>query len=435
MTRLPDFLYDDKFAQSLDGPTTYSLLQFACGTVLDMETGLTSHGMPELLISKHVGWSYPSDELSSLPDLRDLFRRVRAAETLGDIEKYSPALTADLTAAFSGDGHEIMRLVHDAMTPTSVDGEKHGGWPVTIFRAAKMPAAALTTQHESFGNDEGSGGNGKGFLWAVSEHCWGGYAATLSTSLLSKPPPDAAAPSPELWALRGCRFLGTPEVETDLKIRPAMVKCLSDKSTTWCARGLYEDSKPIKIPALFMVSTNTRMEFTGLDGGIRRRAIGCGWPVNFVDVVDPENPFHRPKVHDNIKDACWYTATRRACYLHTVMAAYQVFFVEAGGTRLARRPQAIKLATEALMQTEFTEMADNFVETECHACAYSEAVTMMVFKLKLQAHFKQANGDLDARTLEKHLNAAIQSAVVLKNQMGRKNLVFHLATSKFVALN
>jgi hypothetical protein len=396
-----------------------------------MKTGLTQPGTPELFISKTVGWPYPAQELAQLPDLRELFRRVRSAEVLGGVVKYSKALSDDLEGAFSTDGHEIIRLLHDAMTPNAEDGEEQGGWPVTVFRGLKMVAAALLADHEVFGNDEGSGGNGKGFMWDTNVHMWGTYAATLSTSLLSKPPPDASAPSPELWALRGCRMLGTPEVEADLKVRPAMVKCLSDKSTTWWARGLYEDSKAIKIPAMFMVSTNTRMEFTGLDGGIRRRAIGVYWPVSFVDKV--ENTSQKLKV-DGIKDSTWFTTRRRACYLHAVMAACWVFFVEDGCTKLSRRPAAIALATEALLQSEFTEMAESFLTGKCIACSPVDAVTMMVLKQRMGAYFAEQNPSLDARMRDKHLDAAMASVVNSRNVQGRKNLVFHVASSKYVKL-
>ncbi len=147
-------------------------------------------------------------------------------------------------------------------------------WALTVFRGGKCQAAALfCVRAEAFVIDDGAtGNNGKTFLQAVMEQTFGGYAAQLKDTMLTQSPPNASSPDPALLMLKGSRGLGTPEVETTLKIRAAWLKKLADPSTQWAARAPHDRTDTLfKLFVIFFISTNCKIS-------ARWMVASCGAP-------------------------------------------------------------------------------------------------------------------------------------------------------------
>ena len=106
---------------------------------------------------------------------------------------------------------------------------------------------------------------------------------------MSRDVPSGSSAAPEVYKLQGARFLGTPESEKSIAIKSIWVKLLSSR---WVARTLYKQEHEFRIPALFALSTNLKVNFTSIDSGVRRRFIGCSWPVSCK--LAPVGPFQRP---------------------------------------------------------------------------------------------------------------------------------------------
>ena len=148
------------------------------------------------------------------------------------------------------------------------------------------------------------GENGKGFLWAVVKAIFGMLAAEMPLQLITKDPPSAESPSPLLFSLRNVRFLGTPETESGVTLKSSWLKQLGDPSTVYNARGLRQDNVSFNIPAVLFCSTNVALEFSSVEGGVRRRAIGVDWPVSFTSspVEVSERPKHRERTRSDVRE-------------------------------------------------------------------------------------------------------------------------------------
>ena len=171
------------------------------------------------------------------------------------------------------------------------------GWAPALMRGPKLHAAAVAvTGAEIYIVDEGpSGNNGKGFMWALVQNVFGSYSELAKDTMLQQPPPRPGSPFPEALAMRGVRILGTPEIEPGNELKAGWLKLLGDSSTTWKARGLFTRTElTFKIPAVLCVSTNTRLNLSSVDGGIRRRQVAFNWPVFFVN--NPEGIYQRQRV-------------------------------------------------------------------------------------------------------------------------------------------
>ena len=237
-------------------------------------------------------------------------------------------------------------------------------WALTVFRGGKCQAAALfCVRAEAFVIDDGAtGNNGKTFLQAVMEQTFGGYAAQLKDTMLTQSPPNASSPDPALLMLKGSRGLGTPEVETTLKIRAAWLKKLADPSTQWAARAPHDRTDTLfKLFVIFFISTNCKIAFSKVDGGVVRRAISVPWAFHFCTA--PREAHERPAHTEDIKGAAWL-ATKRAViseyaeaakffiqeYLHSVNSAAEATTKSRLLRQLRSEPLLRNLSTEDLTQ-------------------------------------------------------------------------------------
>ncbi len=250
-------------------------------------------------------------------------------------------------------------------------------WALTVFRGGKCQAAALfCVRAEAFVIDDGAtGNNGKTFLQAVMEQTFGGYAAQLKDTMLTQSPPNASSPDPALLMLKGSRGLGTPEVETTLKIRAAWLKKLADPSTQWAARAPHDRTDTLfKLFVIFFISTNCKIAFSKVDGGVVRRAISVPWAFHFCTA--PREAHERPAHTEDIKGAAWLRP-RVPGWLLFLMAVNRVFF--AGGQpqpRLLPWPTAVKIATKRAVISEYAEAAKFFIQEYLHSVnSAAEATT------------------------------------------------------------
>jgi phage/plasmid-associated DNA primase len=221
-----------------------------------------------------------------------------------------------------------------------------------------LAAAISEAPVEVFINDEGVGGNGKGFITALTESVMGDLAWQLKEAMLVQKPPGAESPSPALLELRGRRMLAAPEVESTMRMQSAWLKRLCDQTTVWHARELYAKREvAFKLRAIFCVSTNQPLKFTSLDGGVARRGINVSYP--FVFKHDPKEESEKP-LRDELKDP-EYLAARRAGYLYLILKAVKAFFGDAR-PGLRPLPAAVEAATETMMRAEFAEAVREFLD-------------------------------------------------------------------------
>ena len=74
-------------------------------------------------------------------------------------------------------------------------------------------------------------------------------------------------------SMRGAQGMGTPEVEGDFCIKGAWVKKLADPSTRWKARPPHGVTEfEFRLWSVFFASTNNKVTFSKVDGGVARRA-------------------------------------------------------------------------------------------------------------------------------------------------------------------
>ena len=234
-------------------------------------------------------------------------------------------------------------------------------WPVALYRGGKLLAGGLfALPFEVFVHDRGDeGNNGKTVLQTISAAIAGDYHACIADSMLQRRPPNPSAPDPALFALIGRRLLGTPEVEDDIKVQSAWVKKLADPATIWAAREPYAASKvDFKLAALFTVSTNAKLHFSRMDGGVQRRGIGCNFPFVFGPAAEPGTN-QRINASWNLKDTNLIRAYIPGFYMFletTLKVWYSTGYHRVPSTRV---PLLIAEATKALCEEELKSIMED----------------------------------------------------------------------------
>ncbi|CAJ1456450.1 unnamed protein product, partial [Effrenium voratum] len=411
--RLAQPLFDGRFLERVDGEDTWQLVTFACGTTLNIRTGEVGSASAQQCIKRHLDYAYPEEQLGAIAakeqelgtSCLEVFREIVEWEghpLNAEVAVYPESIRKKLELLTDEIPHlRFFQLMHNSFTPRydpaeCPQPEEHGGWQATVFRTMKALGACLGVSHENSVFDLGEeGDNGKGVLAAAFRSVFGGYYEELPVQVVSKDIPSGSAASPEVYRLQGARFLGTPESEKSIAIKSIWVKLLADQSTRWVARTLYKQEHEFRIPALFALSTNLKINFTSIDSGVRRRFIGCSWPVSFK--LAPVGPFQRPRIQEDLKSGAFYTTELKAGMIHVATAAFQAFCTGGGG-RLERQPAVIKRASQILLNSEYTEFMQMFLNESTQQCIGKEATP----KVKLVAALKQYIG---AQLPEEKLNA------------------------------
>jgi hypothetical protein len=426
--KVTGLLYDASFVGKLDGDSAAGLLQFSCGRALCMSTFELVDGKREFYISRTVGYEYPQElfarlDMESGETVDAVFAAIRDFEAgaQGSVERYPPALNFALDSIAAKPDFEILKHVHSCFSSPS------HGWPVTMFRGLKVLAASISEAPvERFVNDEGVGGNGKGFLTSVAETIMGDLAWQLKEAMLVQKPPGAESPSPALLELRGRRMLAAPEVESTMRIQSAWLKRLCDQTSRWHARELYSKREvAFRLRAIFCVSTNQQLKFTSLDGGIARRAINVSYPFVFTHQPTGEN--EKP-ILEQLKNET-FLASRRGGYLYLVLKAVQVFF-RGNGTGLQPFPAAVVSATEGLLRAEFAEALEEFAG-DCmkEAASSAEAATRAELLSRVNSDARIAALRISRADMRDAVAQVFEFAAV----RGKRECVKHKARGQYLA--
>jgi len=441
LTRLGDALFDPALLGQLDGDASYGHIAFSCGLALELSTRQVSPATKDLYITRHVGYPYPEKELLEVDrqqaaaglDLVQLLRRVRDWEAMplnDGAPTYPAALVADLNRFAELPAFELVDMLHNSFTTSCPDGERAGGWQVTIFRTGKVLAAAIAKKAKNFVVDFGEdGGNGKGLLWNCIKQTFGHLAADIGISLLTSPPPGPSKPSPEMFDLRGLRFTCCSEFEKTSVVKAMWLKLFGDTSTEYTGRGLWMDNVKFKIPAVCAISSNVKLAISSTDGGIMRRNLGCNWPVAFRS--NPQGVTERPLHGEDLENNAFYTPLRVAAFLHWVLACYQVFFCEDGATGLKYRPPAIRLATSKNISNEFEAFVAEFLEERCEAGTWADAMTHRSFQAAFFLFMDESEND---RPGPEALDAALAVHAVFKALTGSTKKLQHIMTRTWMRL-
>jgi hypothetical protein len=383
-------LFDSNLQRRLNDESTWKFLQFSDGSVFNRETCTVEAGCAEHYISLTTGYKYPAAEMQAIRnrladkglDLQAILEEVKAFEDqppVGDYVSLPSVLERKLDEVASTDGMELLKIIY-AMFES---------WPVTVYRGGKLLAGGLyAVPFEIFMHDRGDdGNNGKTVLQSISAVLAGDYFATITDSMLEKRPPHPSQPDAALFALIGRRLFGTPEVEDDIKVQSSWVKKLADPATVWAAREPFATARiDFKLAALFSLSTNAKLNFTRMDGGVMRRGEGCACPFIFGNNPTPGTN-QRQQASWNLKDANQIRQHLAGLYFF-VETVFKVFY-RTGYHKLPsnRVPKAIKEATDELRQEEIRGIMEEICATEFEETnVQGDALTLRQAKKTLCTH-------------------------------------------------
>ena len=231
ITKLKSLTNDPKFIEKLD--VNPLLLGFDDG-VYDLETGTFRRMLPADMVSKSVGYSFPT------------------AETLAT---YRPLVEQMLKDIFEDEMREyFMRLYAE-----NLDGRM------------RMELITILT---------GSGGNGKGIMAALLKKALGtstsdsagGYYYEAPVGLWTERANNAEAANPVMMMLRGVRVAMStePEGATETKLQVGRLKSYSGNDPI-TARMLYGDPIQFKPTGALSFQCNDIPKLSRVDGGIQRR--------------------------------------------------------------------------------------------------------------------------------------------------------------------
>lgn len=357
-------LFDPSLHARLNGPSTWHLILFSCGRCLDLQTMNLVPNEPDMYISHSTGYPYPTDQIAEITaklaargiDLVKLFVEIEKWEVAQlSFEDYPARFRDLLNQAAEVEELYLLKIIYAMFE----------NWAVTMYRGLKLPTCGLfSIPTEVFVHDRGdTGGNGKTLLQTVVAATSGDYFAAIDESMLASKPPQASAPNPALYALLGKRCLGTPEVEEGLRVQAAWVKKLADPSTLWAAREPYGTAAiNFKLNSLFGISTNAKLLFTKVDGGIERRGIGCKWEFSFKKNPKP-GTHERRECPKNLKDPD-VLAPYIAGYYFLLECVYRAFYFSRHCTSPGRMPKAIEEATKELVHEELRDCVQEILDED-----------------------------------------------------------------------
>ena len=416
--RLGAKLFVREFSRLMD--TKPHLLQFSCGMCLNTDTWLLEPGRPEYYITKTTGYPWPAEAIAACTaaeaglskSFSDVFARIKEFERLpGDYSNFPQGISDDLVALTNLPCFTLMGRLHKSFDVPDY------GWPVTVLRCIKCPAAALCSMATQKSlNDVGDGSNGKGYLATVLEFVFGQYSAQVKEEMLTQPPPSAESPSPELLRLRGVRIASTPEVEGRLKVKSAFIKRFADPTAMWYGRDLY--SKRVlafRMVVMFTVCTNSKLLFSTMDGGVMRRALSFRWPLQFLENPDPN--IATQKARDSSMDSEDVIRGLVPGLLYILMAAAKIFCTP-GSAPLHPLPKAVAASTQAMISDENADLINELFASAALTNSPHEAMT----KPKMVAYLVSQQCLKDAGLKRPDIEAAMDAVFEFKTLNGYRNL-------------
>ena len=379
---IPCQLYDTNLINSLDGPATWNFLQFSDGLVMNIRTGETFPGKPELRIGKSLGIPFPEGYMQRFDqllanvglDLGKMFDDLIAYEKgllMMPYTKVSDSLAEQFQKLLDIPEFLILKIMMDCFMPDLAVG---------LLRLVKVPSAILfAVPITRFVLDFGrTGNNGKTLCMRVLEVLLGSYGQQPKETFFSKDPPSPGAPSPDLLDLKGRRALFQAEFETSTVVRTAWLKKLPDQSIVWKARLLYSNSEmSFKTRLVPMFSLNENLKFSVVDGGLARRMLAFYFDYTFVEVVTED--FHKKAVSEDVKDEEWLQPYLPA-YFYVLHKCYDHYVSK---VQIGRIPQRVLDCNDELLGGEVSRDIVDWISANCSVCSAQEADTKKVVCLHL----------------------------------------------------
>jgi len=395
VSRLSLPLYDQTFSHQINGTISKDYIQFALGEVWTRNHQIEM-GEAAFYIGRNTGHAFPQKEIHTIEEaieakglsLSKTLRAVRDFErslVVGKYTKLPDEIAKSLDEIAEVPGMETLKLIHSIFED----------WPMTVFRGGKCIAATIFAEAvEKFFVDLGDGSNGKTLLQRIAEIAFGDYAEQIKETMMTKDPPPPGSACPDLLQMRGVRYLCTPEVETTQAIKSSWIKKLPDAATKWGARDLYSSlTINFRLWVGFYISSNSKLKFTVVDGGVERRCLACPYELKFTDKVTEDH--HRP-IREEVKEDEWLMPRVPGFWLW-VRDVHTVFFLEEGSTRLKHVPQKVLDATADFLAAECSAALRDWLDDNMAATSdIKDAIT----KSALVSRLKQFSPFCDLKTKE-----------------------------------
>jgi putative DNA primase/helicase len=150
----------------------------------------------------------------------------------------------------------------------------------------------------------GPGRNGKSILLETLAHVLGPLSGPVQSEMLmqQKQPRSAAAPSPDIIALRGLRLAWASESDEGRRLNSGKIKWFTGNDTL-VARGPYDRRMVTFKPShSLMLITNFRPTGNAADAALWARVVSIRFPFSFVDTPTKEHERPRdPQLGDELK--------------------------------------------------------------------------------------------------------------------------------------
>lgn len=134
-----------------------------------------------------------------------------------------------------------------------------------------------------------SGANGKSTLMSFMETCLGDYATAIDIGMLTTRRKNPSNASPDIFRLKGKRFLNFQEPESDDKLNTGMLKQFSGGDTI-VARDLYKSPTTFTLQGNMFLCCNDTPDIKSCDGGTWRRIKVIEFNSRFTDTPNKNKP-------------------------------------------------------------------------------------------------------------------------------------------------
>ncbi len=147
-----------------------------------------------------------------------------------------------------------------------------------------------------------AGANGKSTLINFLEHALGDYIVSSEVEMLTQKKAISSSASPDIFRLRGKRFVSFQEPETHDRLRAGIIKQFSGGDTV-VARELYKSPISFKLQCSLFLCCNELPSISSVDGGIMRRLRVVEFKSRFCDKPQKLNEFKiDPEIKTKIYD-------------------------------------------------------------------------------------------------------------------------------------
>ena len=196
-----------------------------------------------------------------------------------------------------------------------------------------------------------AGANGKSTLINFIESTLGDYHYSPDVTLLTEKRRASGNASPDLFMIKGRRYLTFQEPENTDRLRTGILKQYSGGDTI-TARELFKSPIEFKNQGTMILCCNDLPEINSLDGGTWRRVRVIKFNSRFVENPKLKNEF---KIDHNLKEKM----ERWKPYFMSILYHYYLKYKDQGSIE---EPEEILIATDKYKQNE--DIYINFIKTK-----------------------------------------------------------------------